>query len=293
MNRRAALELHAAVLLFGTAGLFGKLLDVSPMLISASRTTVAAIALFAYVRVSGLPLALPSNNARSKLTITGFLLAAHWATFFYSIQISTVAIGLIGIATYPVFVALLEPVISNRRHRPLDLICAVLVLIGLMIVMPTGSILNTTTIALLWAILSGFLFAIVTLINRSLVSDIDYRVVAFYQHSVATVVLLPFVIGNAGQIAEPRTAVLLLCLGLFVTALPHVLFLKALSQLRATYASLVTALEPVYGIILAAYFLHEVPAPRTALGAAIVIATVAIYTWMNSPTRNRAAQETR
>ena len=42
---RALIALHGAVLLFGLSGLFGKWLDLPPVLIVLGRTAVAAVAL--------------------------------------------------------------------------------------------------------------------------------------------------------------------------------------------------------------------------------------------------------
>ena len=281
-DRKAIVELHSAVILFGGAGTFGKLLDVSPMLISAARTAIAAAALYAILRIGGVAMRLSKERHGSKVAIIGVLLAAHWVTFFYSIQLSTVAIGLVGIATYPVFVALLEPLVSKRPPAPFDLISASLVFLGLLIVAPTVSLSDLTTSALALSTLSGFLFAVVTLINRSLVDDLDYRVVAFCQHAVAALVLLPFAAFDASALIETRVGLLLLCLGLLFTALPHTLLLKSLKRLKALYVGLASALEPVYGIALAALILREIPAPRTALGAAIVVTTVAFYSWRHA-----------
>ncbi len=274
-------------MLFGAAGLFGKLLDTSPTFIAAARSGVAALVLLALLKVSGVSAALPDTRSRLKIGITGILLAAHWTTFFYSIQLSTVAIGLIGIATYPVFVAALEPILARRAYEMIDIVCVGLVAIGLVVVAPSISLSNISSTAILWSTLSGLLFAIVTLINRTLVRDIDYRSTAFWQHGAACIALLPVLFSSSDQVVlDVRTGSLLVCLGLFFTAVPHTLFLRALVELRATYASLVSGLEPIYGITLAAVILNEIPDMRTVIGVTIVVATVAYYSWSKSRDHN-------
>ena len=58
------------------------------------------------------------------------------------------------------------------------------------------------------------------------------------------------------------------------TALPHALFIKSLAVVKAQLASVVTALEPVYGIAFAVVLLHEIPSLATLAGAALVFAAV-------------------
>ena len=68
-----------------------------------------------------------------------------------------------------------------------------------------------------------------------------------------------------------RDIVLLLVLGIVCTALSHTLFIASLRRVTAHTASVVAALEPVYGIALAALLLNEIPTPRTLAGAALII----------------------
>ena len=50
------------------------------------------------------------------MPLSGVILAIHWLTFFHAIQVSTVAIGLIGFATFPIFVTFLEPIMYRQKN---------------------------------------------------------------------------------------------------------------------------------------------------------------------------------
>ena len=207
------------------------------------------------------------------MTLSGLVLALHWVTFFHAIQISTVAVGLVGFSTFPVFVTFLEPVLYGQKFRSIDIISAVLVAVGLVIVVPGFDLTNSGTVGLLWAVFSGALFAILTLINRHLVETDSFSVVAFYQHSTAAVGLLPFVF-VFGEAIDSSTIWLLLVLGVVCTALAQTLFIKSLTVVKAQLASVVAGLEPIYGIVFAALLLGEVPEIQTITGAGIVFGAV-------------------
>ena len=111
---KGLLEVHVAVLLFGLAGLFGKLISQPSIVIVSGR------AMFAAVIISLLLLSVDNLSAEiedrlSCLSLLGIILAVHWATFFHSIQVSSVAIGLITFSTFPAFVVFLEPLLF-REH---------------------------------------------------------------------------------------------------------------------------------------------------------------------------------
>ena len=109
---RALLALHAAVLLFGFAGLFGRWLDLSPSLIVLGRTVVAA-AVLAIVRLRA-PARSPLDPT---MAVNGAVLALHWVSFFAAIQAAGVAIGLLGFASFPLFTLVLERWLLGRRWR--------------------------------------------------------------------------------------------------------------------------------------------------------------------------------
>ncbi len=276
-NRLAHIELHIAVLLFGVAGLFAKLVPAGPVTIVVGRTVFAAIALFIGLQLFSISLRLVSKSVALLLAISGAVLAIHWLTFFHAIQISTVAIGLVGFATFPVFVTFLEPLLGKQSIRPIDVACAFAVLLGLVLVVPEFSLDDQGTLGLLWAVASAALFAVLALLNRQLLTRQSFPVVAFYQQAIAAVCLLPFLMFE-GVPTDIETIGLLLLLGVVCTALPHTLFIKALGVLKAQLVSIVTGLEPVYGILLAAVLLHEIPGFSVVLGALLVFAAVVVAT---------------
>ena len=283
--RIAHLELHTAVLLFGVSGLFGKLISAGPVTIVFGRTVFAAVAIFIGLKLCRSKFATASHNALFLMALSGLVLALHWVTFFHAIQSSTVAIGLVGFSTFPVFVTFLEPVLSGQKIRKIDVISAMLVSFGLLLVAPSFDLSDSGTVGLLWAVLSGALFAILTLINRHLVETHSSIVVAFYQHGAAALCLLPFVI-VFGATLDSGNIWLLLILGVFCTALPQTLFIKSLSVLKAQLASVVAGLEPVYGIVFAVLLLGEIPSIQTITGAAIVFGAVILAMKAHSvPTR--------
>ena len=67
-------------------------------------------------------------------------------------------------------------------------------------------------------------------------------------------------------------------LGLVCTALAHTLFIAALRAVSAHTASVVAALEPVYGIALAFAAAGRGPGARTLLGGALIVAAALVAT---------------
>ena len=76
---------------------------------------------------------------------------------------------------------------------------------------------------------------------------------------------------------------MLLLLGVVFTALAHTLFIRSMRTIKAQQASIIISLEPVYGIVLAALLLSEIPTVRMLIGGGLILGA-AIYTMRRSKT---------
>lgn len=96
--------------------------------------------------------------------LLGILLSIHWSTFFYAIQLSTVAIGLLTFSSFPIFVAFLEPYFFKDKIKLSNIILAMITFLGIYLVIPEFKIENNVTQGALWGILSGVSFVLISIL---------------------------------------------------------------------------------------------------------------------------------
>jgi drug/metabolite transporter (DMT)-like permease len=169
----------------------------------------------------------------------------------------------------------MEPYFFKEKLRRFDMVTAGSVVLGLILVIPSLDFQNNITQGAFWGTLSGFTFAVLSILNRKYVSTYPSMVIVWYQNWIATLTLLPFLFFEDLTLQATDFALLAL-LGVFCTALAHALFIKSLVHIKTQLASITACLEPVYGIIFALVLLGEIPASRTILGGAIILGTIAI-----------------
>lgn len=271
------IELHTAVVLFALAGLFGKWLTISPMMIVLGRTSFATLALLPVLILHRAAIRPHLRAAAGGMALSGLVLAFHWVSFFHAIQISSVAVGLLTFSSFPLFVTLMEPAFFRERLRGVDLLTAAVVLVGLAYIIPRWDRKDPVTLGAIWGTASGFSFAVLALLNRRLVARHPSTLVAAGQDGVAALALLAFLPMYAQPIT-PHDVLLMAVLGVLCTALAHTLFIKSLAHVRAQLASVTTGLETLYGIALAFLLQHERPTPRTLIGGAMIVLAVTIGT---------------
>ena len=262
----AVASLHFAVLLFGFAGLFGKWIALPAVTIAFGRTIVAAAALGTLLAMRGAT----RHRFEWRLATNGLLLATHWVAFFQAVQTASVAVALLGCASFPMFVLILDSLILRRRPAAGQWLSATIVAAGLALLVPAFDLSQRVVQGVLWGVFSGFTFALLALGNRSLVQRRPADEIAFWQNAIAAACLLPAVLLRP-MMPSAMDLGAIVVLGLLCTALAHTLFIRSLRLVSAHVASIVAALEPVYGIALAAMLLGEFPSARTLSGATLII----------------------
>lgn len=273
---RALAAIHVAAVLFGLTGIFGELIQVGAMLITAGRASFAVLALFISIRSQGRGLGQGMKAADFRtLLMASIMLAIHWATFFVAVKVGGVAIATLGFASFPAFITLCEWAVLRERVTVSEWIILALVTVGLLLVTPSFDFQDQSTIGLAWAIASGFTFAMFTLINRRAAKYLSAQQVAWWENLFVALMCWPFAIPLLGD-STLVDWVWIALLGVFCTALSHYLLVSALTVLNARSAGIVIALEPVYAIAFAALLFAQYPSSRALLGGAIMIGAI---TW--------------
>lgn len=261
-----------AVLLFALSGLFAKWLALPAVVIVFGRAAFAAIAIAVFVVVIRRQSLAVSRSSILGLAITGMILAFHWGSFFQAIQISSVAIGLITFASFPLFVSFIEPWFFKEKFHFNTVLQALFTVVGIYLILPKDNLNQEVMVGIYWGLASAISFAFLTLFNRKFVRDISARKVALYQNAVAAFCLVPIMFWINFEVNHEQLAILII-LGVVFTALAHSLFNSSLKVLKAQTASIAVSLEPIYGIIAAYILLNETLTLQMVLGGALVMAT--------------------
>jgi drug/metabolite transporter (DMT)-like permease len=223
--------------------------------IICGRSLVGAAVLLAFLLAMRAPVKMKQPRHYAGMLISGLLLCAHWVMYFKALKISTAAIAILSLHTYPIFTALVEPVVFRGKLRLADVALAMVVLAGIAIMTPEIDLLDTTTRGVLLGIGSGIFFMARNLLVRKYVREYSGSCLMFWQMLAAGIVLLPFV--AVGRVVPSSSHLgLLLLMGSFFTALPQALFAASFKHLTAKTVGIIATLLPFYGALFG-YFIHE------------------------------------
>lgn len=274
-SREGLLAVHAAVLIFGFTALFSKLLTLPALEITFYRSVVAFIVIAIYVAYKKQAFLLNSPRDYLMAGLLGVLLATHWVSYFYAMQISSVAIGVIALYTFPVITVFLEPLFHGEKPHSADIVSSIAVLFGIYLIVPDFSLDNSTALGVVAGVFSAFMLALRNILQRRNFSGYSASQALLYQSAVVVLALLAFIDTETINIDDRQWALLIL-LGVVFTALPHTLFAYGLLHLKAKTAGLIACVQVVYAAVFAALLLGEWLSLNVVAGGLIVV-SAAMY----------------
>lgn len=267
--------LTLATLFISTSGALGKFIDLPTPVVIWWRSILGAIFLFAFCRYKKFDLKIYSNKDAVSITISALLMGGHWIFYFYALKLSNVAIGMLSLFTYPIITALLEPFFIKIKFEPIYLLLSLMVLFGIYILAPEFNLESTHVQGVLFGLLSAICYALRNIMSKKLTSRYNGTRIMFYQVSILTLVLLPAIFFmDTSNITTQFPYVI--TLALITTAVGHTMLVNSLQHFSVSTASIISSIQPVFGIIIAFIFLNEIPTLNTFLGGSLILATVVI-----------------
>lgn len=286
------LQLHLGVLLLGVSALFAKLIDLPALDIIAYRSLLTIFLLALLLKAFKQSIRLRSWRDYKVAAILGVLAAIHWLTYFMSVQMTSVSVGMITLFTYPVMTVLLEPLFRKQLPKGQDLLISLVVLFAISLLFPgfwQGAI--DVSEQYIWGIIFGLISAL-TFALRNI--GIQHYFTGYsgmqgmlYQFAITALLLMPFVGALPNEISTDDWHLLLICTAFF-TAAPHVLFAGSISKVSAKTAGLVACLQPLYGTVWGLILLSEVPSIATLAGGLIIV-SAALYETAKSSKKAKAS----
>jgi drug/metabolite transporter (DMT)-like permease len=283
-ERKALLQIHFCVLLWGFTAILGKLISLPALDLVWWRMLIVVVVLLAWPPLWRELRAVPPR-ALAAFAGIGVVVALHWLTFYGAIKLANASVAATTMAVAPLFLALIEPWIARRPFDPREIVAALVALPGVVLVVggtPAGMQLGLAV-----GVLSAFLVAIFGALNKRYVERASPLFVTGIELAAGTAFLTLVALAWPGQdpwLAVPRArdAWLLLTLSLGCTLLPFALALRALRHTSAFMAQLAVSLEPVYAILLAIVLLGEQRelTPSFYVGVAVILGAVFAHTWM-------------
>jgi drug/metabolite transporter (DMT)-like permease len=232
-----------------------------------------------------------------RLLLALFLLGAlgyftQSTLYFLGLQRITASLASVLLYIYPAFVALTVWVVEGRRPTVPEWLAMALALVGVALTVgPLGGFKDggPDPAGVLIILVGAFLYGVYIVVSNRFVHRTSPLISTAW---IALGASMSF--GLAGWLTDswvftftPRSMALLAGLVVLSTILPMAAFFAGMRRVGPTAASLLSTLEPVFTILLAAVILHEVLTRNQWAGGALILIAVIL---LNLPARRAQVQ---
>jgi len=278
-HRRALIELHICVVLWGLTAVLGKLITLPALQLVWWRLLLVVLALALFPRVWRGLRSMPPRLILVYAAI-GLVVAVHWLTFYGSVKLANASVAATCMALAPVVTALIEPLITGSRFERHNLLLGVMVIPGVALVV--GGIPSDMHLGFWVGVVSAALAALFNALNKRFLGPHDAAAVTGVELGAGflVVALIALVVAEPGEAViwpSNRDWAWLLVLAILCTLIPFALALATLRYLSAFTAQLAVNLEPVYAICIAVLFLGEARELDAAFFAGVAIVLAAVF----------------
>lgn len=279
MERRAALWLLAAAVLWGTTGTAQALggAEGSPLAVGAMRLLLGSAGLWLF---GARAMVRPPWRW---LTVGGVAMAVYQVAFFTGVARAGVALGtVVAIGSAPVVAGLLAW--AARREPPTARWWAATALAVVGVALIAGRPEEVDQGGVIFAVLAGVAYAVATLASKYLLDVMAPTAAMAAMFGVAAVLLLPLLAGaDLGWLTTPGGLLAALWLGLGATTASYIAFARGLRHATVGQATTIALAEPATATLLGFLLLAERPPLPAWAGIGLVITGLTILSPRRRP----------
>jgi drug/metabolite transporter (DMT)-like permease len=282
-QRRVALAaVGVAVLAASTSAILIRLSRAPESVMAFYRVSFTILLLLPLTRGARGELAGVSRRDAVAAVGAGLALAVHFATWFVSVDLTTVAASVTLVQTQPLFVAAGAALLLRERITRWTVAGILVAMVGVATMSAEGLLGMTAAPAPLagnaLALLGAVAAAAYVLAGRSIRQRVPVVPYVLVVYAVAAAGLLAVALGQGVPLLgyPPREWLLFLGMALGPGILGHTLINWALEHVESSVVSVSLVGEPVGSALLAALVLAEIPGALTVVGGAVVIAGIVV-----------------
>jgi drug/metabolite transporter (DMT)-like permease len=279
--RKAFLQMHIAIVLWGFTAILGKAIELDEGLLVWYRMFISAAAIGIFL-VAKNRFEKISWGQLGHLSLIGFIITLHWITFYGAIKASNVSVAIVCFSSLSLFTSILEPLSKRMRPKKTELLLSLIAMLGIYYIFSVQQLYYK---GILLSLASALLAAIFSIMNKNISNKVNPGTITFYELGTGFLILtllLPvwFTINQSSfQLPSLMDCIYLLILGILCTTVAFTISLYALQKIDTFTMNLSLNLEPIYSIVLAIIIFkeHELLGIQFYIGSLIIFSSIVVH----------------
>ncbi|HBV85265.1 MAG TPA: EamA family transporter [Desulfosporosinus sp.] len=273
-------KIITAMLIFGSIGAFVKEIDVSSSEIAFLRGVIGSLFLVLTCLLLKKRLSLKAIKENFILLIlSGTAVGLNWILLFQAYKYTTISNATLSYYFAPIFVIILAPFVLKEKLTPLKVSCIIGAMIGLFLILNNGGSSASGSynhvVGILYGLSAAVFYASVILINK-FIKNLSGFETTLVQLIMATVVLSPYVLSKDHRVLSAihlDSIILILTVGIVHTGMAYFLYFTSLQELKGQTIAVLSYIDPISAVIIAAIFLGESMSFIQIVGGTLILSS--------------------
>lgn len=269
-----------AMLIYSTIGIFRRFIPLSSAALAFARGLVGGVFLLLFMILTGKSLKLDIGKKKTLLLcLTGVALGANWLLLFEAYNHTSVAVATLCYYMEPTILILLSPLLFKEKLTRKKLVCTAVSLIGMAMVSGVfDSNGNTSLVGILLGLGAAALYAAVIILNKKNPVENAYGKTVV-QLFVSAAVLFPYLLLSEDSLSinlDTTAIIMLLVVCIVHTGIAYAMHFGSVQKLPSQTMAVLSYIDPVLAVILAAVILREPMSVMEIVGAALILGAALI-----------------
>jgi len=262
-------EVVLAALIWGSAGIFVKILNLPSTTVTFFRLSIPTIILLIYLLHKHSPMLKQINKL---ILFASFINALRMLFYFLAYSLTSIGNAVVMLYTWPLFAVLFSAISLKERITRTKILLLVFTFIGIVLMFTNNqfSFKSKDFLGMGSMLLSSALYAFTIPIFKKQLAKYTKPETIFYQNVVGAIVFLPFLFFNKPFPSLSQTVIVSIY-SFLIGFIGFMLFFAGLKKIKASTASLLSYAEVVSAVILAAIFFRETVTFAMLIGGAIIL----------------------
>lgn len=272
---KGKIKIILAMLIWGTIGVFVRLINLSSVEIAFARAFIGSLFLFILGILKGGRLKI--NDFKKNLfllIISGGIIGVNWIFLFQGYKYTTISNATLSYYFAPIFIAIFSSIILKEKLNLRKILCILGALVGLFLILKNGDTTDTSynhIKGILYGLSGAVLYAIVVILNKQ-IKGIPTFNVTLIQLFMAGIVLLPFVFPeNNLHTLDMKSILILSILGIIHTGIAYLLYFSGIKDVEGQSIAILSYIDPIFAVIISSVILEETMGILQIIGGVLIL----------------------
>lgn len=286
--RKSRFKIIAAMLIWGTVGIFVKEIKLSSIEIAFYRSIIGCIFIIFLSLFRGEKRNLDNIKKNINILIfSGVGLGLGWVLLFQGYKNTTIANSTLSYYVAPIFIAILSFIILKEKVTLKKILCILGAMMGLFLIVNTKETSSTDynhMVGIIYSVCAAIFYAIVVILNK-FIKNLPSTIVTIVQLFFSALVLSPMVYLNTKfnlSDLDVKSLILLVIVGILHTGLAYLLYFNSVKDVEGQSIAILSYVDSIFAVILSGLLLNEKLTSIQILGGILILGSAFISEYKGS-----------